>query len=277
MGARRDTVKSGAPSYSRGSRYTRYTEARRAVGGRAAAMGRARAPVARPYVTYGQGETKYFDTGIKATITSGTGDWTATEVPCDNYVNSSGTAAAYTDSALNPSAPGVSYGQVSGNRYHMKKLRVRGTLTHNATSNAADMVVGKRYRLMLVHDSAPNTAQAQGEEVMQDVGADETQYSYKRMASQGSRFRILKDQMGVLQNNVAGTDGTNTNSLGFLTAEFSFQYAPTSPINISVKSAAAASAPSIGNLVDGNLFLLLHTNGQAINIVAAARCYYSDK
>lgn len=226
---------------------------------------------------YGIGETKYFDVGIRATVTSGSADWTASEVPCDNYVNSSGTAAAYTDSALIPSAPGVSYGQVSGNRYKLKKIRVRGILQFATLPDQADVSLGKRFRLMLVYDSSPNGAQAQGEDVMQDVGADETLFSFKRMAAQGSRFRILKDQIGILENHVAGTDGSNVNSLGFMTHSFSFQYAPKDPISVSVKSAAAASAPSIGNLVDGNIFLLLQTNSSAINIVGSSRCYYNDK
>ena len=51
-------------------------------------------------------ETKYFDTGISATVNWAGNTWASSEVPCDNYVNASGTAAAYTDSALIPSASG---------------------------------------------------------------------------------------------------------------------------------------------------------------------------
>ena len=54
-------------------------------------------------------ETKYFDTGINTSVTFGGTSWTGSEVPCDNYINSSGAAAAYTDSALIPSANGSGY------------------------------------------------------------------------------------------------------------------------------------------------------------------------
>lgn len=269
----RVSLKRTVPSYGRAGRFVG------AQSQRASKMASARGSAA-PYRAYGYGETKYFDTGIKAVMTSGSTDWTGSEVPCDNYVNSSGTKAAYTDSALIPSAPGVSYGQVSGNRYHLKKLRVRGIIQRQVAPNAADVTQGFRYRLMLVHDSGPNGAQAQGEDVMQDVGEDETIFSFKRMAAQGSRFRILKDQTGILENIISGSDHAtlpSTLSLGYQTIPFSFQYVPTTPINISVRSAAAASAPSIGNLVDGNIFLLLQTNGQQLTLTGASRCYYTDK
>lgn len=269
----RTSLKRTVPSYQR-QRAGAFVGAH----SRAVSMGKARTRGSNvPYKVYSMGETKYFDVGINATVLSGASAWTATEVPCDKYVNSSGVAAPYLDSALIPSAPGVSYGQVSGNRFHMKKIRVRGHLTSDSLLDQGIMSQGLLYRLMLVHDSGPNGAQAQGEEVMQDVGEAETLYSFKRMASQGSRFRILKDQIGTIETSNTFTDGADKGTIGHLTVPFSFQYAPTAPLTISVKSAAAASAPSIGNLVDGNIFLLLQTNAKAIKIVASARCYYSDK
>ena len=50
--------------------------------------------------------TKYFDCGFHYNVTGSANDWTGTEIPMDNYVNSSGTAAAYTDSAIIPSEIG---------------------------------------------------------------------------------------------------------------------------------------------------------------------------
>lgn len=266
---RRD-LKRTVPQYASGRNVMRANVGKRR--GAAMAASRSTRLMAGSYA----GETKYFDCGINTLVTGAADAWTATEVPCDNYVNSSGTAAAYTDSALLPSAGGSAYGQINGNRFHLKKLRVRGTITVGAQGSQADPSNARPYRLLLVHDSGPNGNQAQGEDILQDIGAGETLYSFKRMASQGSRFRILKDQIGVLHPTVAFTDGANVGTQGFSTAEFSFQYQPTAPLNISVKS-NASSTPTIANLVDGNIFLLLGTNGKQMTIVASSRAYYSDK
>lgn len=220
------------------------------------------------------GETKYFDTGINIGVTSGSADWTNSEVACDNAVNGSGTAAAYTDSALIPSAVGSAYGQINGNRYHLKKLRVRGIINAAVLQDQGDMPGARPFRLMLVLDTMPSGAQAQGEDIMQDVGANETLYSFKRMADLGSRFRILKDLTSYLDPKVAGTDGANTNSVSFESREFSFQYAPSSPMSVQIKSGNAV--PTIAGLVTANIFLLLHTAGNPLTITASARAYYTD-
>lgn len=219
-------------------------------------------------------ETKYFDVGINATVTSGANDWTDSEVPCDNYVNGSGTAAAYTDSALIPSANGSAYGQVVGNKYMLKKIRVRGRVIGTSASDQADILPAKAVRLLLVLDTQPNGAQAQGEDVMQDIGAAETMYSYMRVANNLNRFRILKDVPMVLNATTSGTDGTNTQTIGFASRTFKFQYTPKTPIPVSIRSGNAA--PTIMGLVNCNIFLLLHTEGVATGIAAAARAYYSD-
>lgn len=221
------------------------------------------------------GETKYFDTAILSTITSGTNDWTGTEVPCDFYVDSNGTSAAYTDSALVPSAIGNAYGQVMGNRYILKKIRVRGSLWTGPVTAQTDVALGRPYRLMLVMDTQPNGLQAQGEDIMQDVGTSETLYSFKRMSAEGTRFRILKDQIGILQQDNSANDTTvGSVSNNYKREHFSFQYQPSSPIMCQVKSGSAV--PTIGSVVNCNIFLLLHTQGEAISIEAAARCYYKD-
>lgn len=230
----------------------------------------------RRYVSGVAGETKYFDVGINTSVTSSAASWADSEVPADNYINSSGAAAAFTESQLVPNAIGSGYGQVNGNRYLMKKIRVRGQIFFTANlEDLTDLVGAVIYRLMLVMDTAPNGTQAQGEDVMQDLGANENLYSFKRMAEQGSRFRILKDQIGHLQPAVAGTDGSNTNSQRFESAAFSFQYAPTKPILCNIRSGNAV--PAIAGLVDCNIFLLLATNGSGMTIMAASRCYYMDK
>lgn len=243
----------------------------------AAVRGRATQRYTRPVVT-NTGDTKYFDCGINATVVSGGADWTASEVPCDNAVNSSGTAAAYTDSALIPSHVGSGYGQINGNSYRLKKLRVRGVVAKDVLDDQGAVPDAQLFRLMLVLDTMPSGAQAQGEDIMQDVGASETIFSYKRMADLGSRFRILKDLTGQLDPIVAASDHAalpSTASIAFRSQSFSFQYAPTVPMNVQIKSGNAT--PTIAGLVTANIFLLLHTEGTSCVIRASSRCYYADK
>ncbi len=261
------------------TRLTGGTAARAQNGGfrRSMAVGRARGATAAAATVFN--ETKYFDTGIFHAVSWAGTDWSDSEVPCDNFVNGSGTAAAYTDSCLLPTAIGSAYGEVNGNRYKLKKIRVRGTLVAPVAMNAADMLTAVNVRLMLIHDEQPNGAQAQGEDIMQDVGSvGENLFSYKRVASSSGRFRILKDNFITLQPATAGTDGTNTNSLAFETAHFSFQYQPNSPILVNVKSGSAT--PTIASTINCNMFLILAgTRGGAavsITIAAASRAYYVD-
>jgi len=232
------------------------------------------APSPRAQMSLVLPETKYFDTGINIAVVGSASGWTGTEVACDNYVNSSGTAAGYTDSALIPSAIGSGYGQVNGNRYKLKKLRVRGQITRAPASDQADMNVGTPVRLMLIHDTAPNGAQAQGEDIIQDLGEEESIYAFKRIGESGGRFRILKDEFFYLENIVAGTDAANTNSLGFSCAQFSFQYVPKTPIVVNVKSGSAT--PTIASLITANIFLLCQPAGQSVVVKGASRAYYVD-
>ncbi len=224
-------------------------------------------------------ETKYFDCGISADITTAGTDWSGTEVPCDNFVNGSGATAAYTDSCLLPTAIGNAYGQVNGNRFKMKKIRVRGDLTVVTLADQADIPQPTMCRLMLVMDEQPNGAQAQGESIMQDYGAiAENVYSYKSVASNSGRFRILKDEIVNLSPTAAGTDGTNTNSIAMGTHQFSFQYVPNTAKLVNIASGSAT--PTIASTVDCNVFLLCF--GQrggaavAVHVSAASRCYYID-
>lgn len=235
------------------------------------------APVVNP-------ETKYFDCGIQQFVSWNGTDWSNSEVACDNYVNSSGTAAAYTDSALIPSAIGSGYGQVNGNRYKLKKIRVRGEIGVQVETDDVDALQPTTYRLMLVMDTQPNGSQAQGEDIMQDIGAaGENLYSFKRVASSSGRFRILKDVFGVLEPNNSQTDGANTGSIGSATHQFSFQYQPNQPILVNVKSGNAT--PTVAGLETCNIFMLLVGNrattagtpaAEAMYIRAASRAYYVD-
>jgi len=225
-------------------------------------------------------ETKYFDVGINATVTAAGTDWANTEVPCDNYVNSSGVAAAYTDSALIPSAVGSGYGQINGNRYKLKALRIRGAVDISTVTAGAAVSATRTARLLLVMDSQPNGAQAQGEDVMQDIGAaGENEFSFQRVSAVSGRFRILKDLKFIIQPVAAANDSTaSTVSTAFRRIPFDIRYAPKMPLTVNITS--ANSTPTVAGLVTANFFLLLYggqfTGASAINIQAASRAYYCD-
>lgn len=225
-----------------------------------------------------QTETKYFDTSFSQTLASAA-DWTGTEVPCTNYVQSDGTTVgAYTDSALIPSAVGPGYGQVVGSKYNLKKVRVRGALIPSPAVDQADVSYPLTARVVLVLDTQPNGAQAQGEEVFTDMGtATQCVFSFLAMGAGGNgRFRILKDETIILNPAVAGTDGTNTNSVCNEGTLFSMEYAPKKPLSVRIK--ASASTPAVSVLSDSNIFLLAKVSNAspAVTITGCARAYYVD-
>lgn len=230
---------------------------------------RSRNPVLPP-------ETKYFDTVQNQTVASAA-DWTGTEVTCQTYIQSDGTTVgAYTDAALLPTAIGAGYGQVNGNKYFVKHMRVRGELVPSVGSDAADVQGPATVRIVLVHDTQPNGAQAQGEEVFTDTGsAGQCNYSFQAMgAGSGGRFRILKDKTFMLQPGMAGTDGTNTNSVVRNGAKFNFAYRPKKPIQVILK--ANSSTPTVASLSNNNIFLLAHSGGATQTIISCCRVYYQD-
>jgi len=221
-------------------------------------------------------ETKYFDTAQSQTIATAA-DWTGSEVPSTTYINSDGTTvSAYTDSALIPSAIGAGYGQVNGNKYYLKNIRVRGAISPVVVSDSADVPAPAVARVVLVHDTQPNGAQAQGEEVFTDMGtAAACNYSFLAMgAGAGGRFRILKDMWVELKPAAAGTDGANTNSVVRAGATFSMSYSPKKPIQVVLK--ANSATPTVASLSNNNFFLLAHADVGAATINAVTRAYYQD-
>jgi len=221
-------------------------------------------------------ETKYFDTTQAMTVASAA-DWTGTEVTCASYIQSDGTTVgAYTDAALIPSAVGAGYGQVTGNKYMLKNLRIKGEITPQVVPDGADVPGMGVVRIVLVQDTQPNGAQAQGEEVFTDLGAALLcNYSFMAMgAGSGGRFRILKDKTYRLQPALAATDGTNTNSSARSGAQYSFSYKPKKPIQVVVK--ANSATPTVATLSNNNFFLLAHSSVGSVVLNGATRAYYLD-
>lgn len=221
-------------------------------------------------------ETKYFDTSFQATIAT-SADWTGTEVPMTNYIQSDGTTVgAYTDSALLPSAIGAGYGQVNGAQFYLKKLRVRGAVLPTVLPDQADVRGPFTVRLCLVYDGQPNGAQAQGENVFTDMGSTyQCVHSFLAMAAgSGGRFRVLKDKTFVLQPGVAGTDGASTNSITNGGAQFSFSVNWRKALRVILK--ANSSTPTVASLSNCNIFLLALSSGASTNVYGCSRAYFTD-
>lgn len=223
-------------------------------------------------------ETKYFDTSFSQTVASAA-DWTGTEVPCTNYIQSDGTTVgAYTDSALIPSSVGAGYGQVTGNKYHLKKLRIRGQITPAIAPDQADVLGHTTTRVLVVQDTQPNGTQAQGEDVLTDMGtAPQCNYAFLAMgAGGGGRFKILKDKVYSHQPVVAGTDGASTNSCNRSGVHFKFNFTFKKGINVVLK--ANSSTPTVASLSNENIFILAHTtSGTGAPVISgASRAYYCD-
>jgi len=220
-------------------------------------------------------ETKYFDTSFLQTITTGA-DWTGSEVPCTNYIQSDGTTVgAYTDSALIPSAVGAGYGQVNGSKYYLHKLRIKAQVVATALSDQADVLLPFTTRVVVVMDTQPQGAQAQGEIVFSDMGsAPQCNFSFLAMAAgSGGRFRILKDKIIIHQPGTAGTDGAATLSVVNGGALFKANLNFKKPLQIMLK--ANASTPTVASLSNYNIFILAHTGGAA-QIQGCARAYFKD-
>lgn len=222
-------------------------------------------------------ETKYFDTAFTGTVAAGA-DWTGTEIACENYIQSDGTTVgAYTSSALIPSAIGAGYGQVNGNKYFLKKLRIKGQVVPTVRSDQADVIAATGVRIILVQDMQPNGAQAQGEDIFTDMGTTfEAHYSFLAMAAgSGGRFRILKDKFYMMQPASAGTDGANTNSTANTGFIFKMNYNFNKPIQVQLK--ANSATPTTASLSNCNIFLLAHATAAISPVMnGCARAYYCD-
>jgi len=220
-------------------------------------------------------EAKYFDTMFDAAVPT-SDDWTNDYVAMTSYMASDGsTVTAYTDAALIPSAIGNGYGQVIGNKYLIKKMKVRGTISvPGPTAPLNSSIV----RVLLVQDTQPNGAQASPSLFFTDWGTQrQLLNSFQSIASgSGGRFRILGDRFIA----VNPTDSTAADAASYEKKQFSFSKTWKKGLKVVVKSGSAT--PTVASLSDCNIFLVAHAfsnvagDNSAPQISGCARCVYMD-
>lgn len=225
-------------------------------------------------------ETKYFDVALEDDMVNQGGSWTNTELSTTDRVDNTGTAiAAYAFQALIPSAQGSGYGEVLGNKYLLKYIRVRGDLTSVAKQDQADVPKSTVCRLVLVLDKMARGAQAQGEDLFTDWGAVRANvHSFLAMGNNPGRFKILADKQFVINGTNAATDDTNKCSITNGTVNFSFFWKPKTALVVTLKG-GTGSTPGITELAGHNIFLVaLSTDSAASKLVvnACSRTYYSE-
>lgn len=224
-------------------------------------------------------ETKYFDCGFNNQMTSDGTAWTATEVPMDNFIDTSGTIAAYTDKCLIPTASGTGYGQIIGGKYKLKRIRIRGHFRIDTITDQADSPEPNFIRLILVLDRQPNKAQAQGEVVMQDYGtAENNLHSFMNVIGNTGRFQILKDKNYVIHADSSFNDAAATASVGFNGMNFKMGWSPQVPEIVNFVSGSAT--PNVAQCVSHNIFMLcmgIRAGAAAgLKIAGTSRCYYCE-
>jgi len=241
----------------------------------ASAVGKYYSP--RPY----KAELKYFDVSLGKT-SGQTLDWNGNILPAIKYMSADGsTTAAYTDGALIPSAVGNGYGQVVGNKYIIRKLKVRGIVIPDPQTATTSCGVPVTCRIMLVQDTQPNGAQISAASFMTDWGFSyDNVNGYMSISSgAGGRIRILGDKTMILDpavavNNASATTVSNT----WNGRTFSFTKVWKKGLPVLIKS--GGSTPAVSQLSDMNIFLVYCvTQGNAattVQITCCSRCSYYD-
>lgn len=200
-------------------------------------------------------EMKYFDCQFDGSVSSAA-NWTTAVIPMAQYMSSDGaTAAAYTAAALIPSANGNGYGQVVGNKYLLKKLKIRGTFICPPNSFGSATAVPCRMRWLVVQDNQANGAQASAADFMTDWGsAAEMIDSYMSISSgSGGRFQILADERFMFDSTAMVASLVGTYGCAFQGKLFEFTRSWKDGLEVVIKSGAAT--PAITALSGVNIFM----------------------
>ena len=220
-------------------------------------------------------EMKYYDTSVNDAVTTTLGSWTNSNVNCVYEVDEAGVASSYTSTTLIPTRQGSGYGSVNGNTYKLFKMRCRGQISPSVLSDQDDINQSQVTRVALVLDKCPNGTQVTGPYVFQDSGANPTNsFDFQNVYSSKGRFKILGDQTNVHHIEAAMTDATNKSSQQPGLVMFDFKYVFKKPYKVNIKPGASAS--SVNQTINCNIFLLLQTSNKAVTISCANRAYYKD-
>lgn len=225
-------------------------------------------------------EVKYFDCQFDHTDDgAATAPGTANVILMQTYVNADGsTVSAYTGAALIPSAIGNGYGQVIGNKYLIKKLKVRGSIIRPASGASTPGPAAGLVRILLVQDTQPNGAQFDPAGMFTDFGTvDKFINSFQAIASgSGGRIRILADKF-IPMDPVGITADTTLKSAGS-SRQFSFTKTWKKGLKVVVKS--GASTPAVASLSDMNIFMVAFVRDSNVSsdyhITGVSRCAYVD-
>jgi len=234
-----------------------------------------------------QSETKYFDTACSNNTVTAGAVWDSSEVPMDTYVTAAGASSPYTQNCLIPTAIGSGYGQVVGNRYKFKSIRSRYTFRFPSDVDENEAPQPITLRAIMIMDTMPNGAQAQGETIMQALGDANTNiHTFMNVANITGKYRILKDKTWTVNPTVSFNDQAGdatgsaafTGTVGYGQVRWKVSYKPKMPIQVNLK--AASATPTVAQTVNFNIFILVMAiqNGVPIgvNCNGANRVYYCE-
>jgi len=201
-------------------------------------------------------ETRYFDNSQANTILGST--WTGSEI--ENSTGKDCLFAPQQGSAVN---------ERQGRKAVMKALRIRGTISLPAQSNQTATEGGTQVRVVLFQDMQTNGAQAQGEEVMTDYGANPLTnlQSFQNLANVG-RFKVWKDKTYVMGDQSAAYDGTNMEFFGQLKT-FKWNIKFRKPIVVNFKT---TSTGTVSDIVDNSFHMLAISSNVQQNASVAWNC-----
>lgn len=226
-------------------------------------------------------EMKYFDTSYNGVSLSTANDWSTSVLTASNYIASDGsTITAYSLAPIIPSAVGSSYGQVVGNKYMIRKIKVRGFLRPDPTDGAsANIGVDCRSRLIMLMDKQPSGVQAQPTDIFTDWGSNFNNLdSFQAVGTAGmARYRVLYDRTFV-HHVEAVNSGSGDSAFSAVPIKISKTFKKGIVVNIRSNS----SVPAMASLYDCNIYLVGLTYNEsagaagAVKLYATARCCYTD-
>lgn len=207
--------------------------------------------VARTRGVYAVGEMKYFDVESSSqAIVAATG-WAGTELQPNVAVPGKAVPGTFFAPVV-----GSAINERIGREVKVHKIKIRGIInvapqTAQSTADTAAIV-----RLLFVHDTQTNSAQVQGEQVMQPsvtAAAFNNTFTFQNLANFG-RFNVKKDKMITLGDpNMAGEIAAGNVVTAGLARPFKMTIKYTKPVSVRFN---ATNGGTIADIVDNSWTLL---------------------